>query len=135
MLRPPEPLPAADYSYPAAGPSGELTLYVNNNRLRITNSASGTVVTAAEFTVSDTCTTLFPRATSVSVANAAGVTGNHSGTTVNVTVSQRGGAARAACSAYGANINQAHHAGSSRRGPGDLYGLGASAAGPDGVFV
>ena len=56
---PAEAISSSDFSYPAAGPSGELTLYVNASRLRTTNSASGTVVSAAEFTVSDTCTTFF----------------------------------------------------------------------------
>ena len=56
---PAQAISSSDFSYPAAGPSGELTLYVNASRLRTTNSASGTVVTAAEFTVSDTCTTYF----------------------------------------------------------------------------
>ena len=58
--------------------------------------------------MTDSCTTYFNRAVSVSTSNAQGVTGTHTGAMIDVTVSQRGKpqSPRTACSAAAAGVTE-----------------------------
>ena len=68
----------------APGGAGSLVLHVNNRRPRTTNSASGTIVSAAKFDVGAVCVTHFTGRLSVTVSDTSN--GSHTGSVFNATV-------------------------------------------------
>ena len=92
---------------PSTNNNGSFSLWVRGHRV-FNQAAGGAEVGRVEFEVTNSCTTYFPRAVLVSTTNAPGVIGTHTGTMIDVTVSQRDKpqSPRAACSAAAAGVTE-----------------------------
>ena len=92
---------------PSTDNLGSFSLWVRGHRVW-SHATGGAEVGRVEFEVTDSCTTYFNRTVSVSTTNAPDVTGTHTGTMIDVTVSQRGKpqSPRAACSAAAAGLTE-----------------------------